>query len=377
MTEQQLSEGWNMVKFGDIARHISKRVEPSETDLEIYVGLEHLDPDSLKIKRHGVPSDVDGQKLLVKKGQIIFGKRRAYQRKVAVADWDCICSAHAMVLEPIANVIIGEYLPVFMQSKEFMSRAISISEGSLSPTIKWKVLENQNFLIPSMEKQLEIVNRYQTSTRVIEKIDECVISAKSLALTILSEQIKKLDKKRYKLSDIAKIVRGSSPRPKGDPRYYGGGVPRLMTEDMNRDGKFVYPKIDTLTIEGAKKSRLIEKGTLVLICSGGPTTVGKPSILGMDACIHDGIFALEELDESICKTEFLYYLLLKNQRAMNKNATHGGVFVNLTTDILKKMELDIPPLSEQDSILNLLNNIDKVIDTKAKKSIEIIKIRTS
>ena len=57
MTEQQLPEGWQMVKFGDIAKHISKRVEPSETDLEIYVGLEHLDPDSLKIKRHGTPSD--------------------------------------------------------------------------------------------------------------------------------------------------------------------------------------------------------------------------------------------------------------------------------------------------------------------------------
>ena len=62
-----------------MATHISKRVEPSETDLDIYVGLEHLDPDSLRIKRHGVPNDVEGQKLLVKKGQIIFGKRRAYQ----------------------------------------------------------------------------------------------------------------------------------------------------------------------------------------------------------------------------------------------------------------------------------------------------------
>jgi hypothetical protein len=48
-----------MVKFGDIAKHISKRVEPSETNLDIYVGLEHLDPDSLKIKRHGVPSASD------------------------------------------------------------------------------------------------------------------------------------------------------------------------------------------------------------------------------------------------------------------------------------------------------------------------------
>ncbi|MCS6129188.1 restriction endonuclease subunit S [Shewanella baltica] len=377
MTEQQLPESWQMVKFGDIAKHISKRVEPSETDLEIYVGLEHLDPDSLKVKRHGVPSDVAGQKLLVKKGQIIFGKRRAYQRKVAVADWDCICSAHAMVLEPINKWIVSDYLPVFMQSDEFMSRAISISEGSLSPTIKWKVLENQTFLIPSRDSQLDCVTRYKTSTRVLEKIDECVASAKVMALAVLNEKIKKLANKKYMLSDISKVIRGASPRPKGDPRYYGGSVPRLMTEDMNRDGKFVYPKIDSLTIEGAKKSRLIKKGTLVLICSGGPTTVGKPSILGEDACIHDGIFALADLDESVCRPEFLYYLLLKNQSVMNKNATHGGVFVNLTTDILKKMELEIPPLSDQDSILTILNNIDEIIHTNSKKIVDLKIIRSS
>lgn len=72
MMEQQLPEGWQMVKFGDIAKHISVRVEPGNTDLKIYVGLEHLESDSLKIKRYGVPADVEGQKLLVKKGQIIF-----------------------------------------------------------------------------------------------------------------------------------------------------------------------------------------------------------------------------------------------------------------------------------------------------------------
>ncbi|WP_241361173.1 restriction endonuclease subunit S, partial [Escherichia coli] len=169
MTEQQLPEGWQMVKFGDIAKHISKRVEPSETDLEIYVGLEHLDPDSLKIKRHGTPSDVEGQKLLVKKGQIIFGKRRAYQRKVAVADWDCICSAHAMVLEANSNTVIPEFLPFIMQSDTFMNRAVAISEGSLSPTIKWKVLSQQEFIIPEMDLQVDFLN----SLKKIEQVLHC------------------------------------------------------------------------------------------------------------------------------------------------------------------------------------------------------------
>ncbi|MBV6578046.1 restriction endonuclease subunit S, partial [Acinetobacter baumannii] len=154
-----LNMEYQEVKFGEIANHISKRVEPSETTLEVYVGLEHLDPDSLKITRHGVPSDVAGQKLLVKKGQIIFGKRRAYQRKVAVADWDCICSAHAMVLEAIPGKILPDFLPFFMQSNQFMERAVEISEGSLSPTIKWKNLEQQSFIIPNLGEQSKVIDR--------------------------------------------------------------------------------------------------------------------------------------------------------------------------------------------------------------------------
>lgn len=189
MTEQQLPEGWQMVKFGDIAKHISKRVEPSETDLEIYVGLEHLDPDSLKIKRHGVPSDVEGQKLLVKKGQIIFGKRRAYQRKVAVADWDCICSAHAMVLEANPKNVIPEFLPFFMQSDVFMERAVAVSEGSLSPTIKWKILSEQKFLIPLKEKQETLLNVLSDVDRNIDALEMAAASQEQLVEAIVNDAL--------------------------------------------------------------------------------------------------------------------------------------------------------------------------------------------
>lgn len=174
-----LNMEYQEVKFGEIAKHISKRVEPSETTLEIYVGLEHLDPDSLKITRHGVPSDVAGQKLLVKKGQIIFGKRRAYQRKVAVADWDCICSAHAMVLEAIPGKILPEFLPFFMQSNQFMERAVEISEGSLSPTIKWKTLENQKFIIPSYNEQNKILQLLQSIEHNFSCLTNIFISIKN------------------------------------------------------------------------------------------------------------------------------------------------------------------------------------------------------
>ena len=166
LSPSSLRKGWQVVKFGEIAKNIFKRVNPSEADLEVYVGLEHLDPQSLRITRRGVLSDVKGQKLRVRPGQIIFGKRRAYQKKLAVADFDGICSAHAMVLEAIQGKIIPELLPFFMQSDMFMDRAVAISEGSLSPTIKWKTLAIQVFPLPPLERQKEILE-------VLEKVKRC------------------------------------------------------------------------------------------------------------------------------------------------------------------------------------------------------------
>lgn len=165
-----------MLRFGDVARHISARVEPGDTDLEIYVGLEHLDPNSLKIKRHGVPSDVEGQKLLAKKGQIIFCKRRAYQRKVAVADWDCICSTDAMILDANPVNIVPDFLPFFMQSDVFVNRVIAHSEGSLSPRIKWKVLAEQEFPFPGKEEQRKIVELCRLFTKNNDKAEDVIES---------------------------------------------------------------------------------------------------------------------------------------------------------------------------------------------------------
>ncbi len=174
LTEQQKKEGWRIVKFDEIAKSVSKRVEPGNTDLEVYVGLEHLDPDNLRITRRGVPSDVTGQKLRVRPGQIIFGKRRAYQRKVAVADFDGICSAHAMVLEAIPKEVVPEYLPFFMQSDMFMERAVSISEGSLSPTIKWKTLANQEFPLPPRKRQEEMLEVFRKLELTLACYDDAI-----------------------------------------------------------------------------------------------------------------------------------------------------------------------------------------------------------
>ncbi len=150
--------GWRRIRFGEIAENVTARVDdPSQAGVERYVGLEHLDPGSLSISRWGHPSDVEATKLRFWPGDVIFGRRRAYQRKLAVADFDGICSAHALVLRAKPDVVHPEFLPLFMQSDLFFSRALAISVGSLSPTINWKTLKEQEFDLPPMAEQRNIV----------------------------------------------------------------------------------------------------------------------------------------------------------------------------------------------------------------------------
>ncbi|MCX0443932.1 restriction endonuclease subunit S [Aeromonas veronii] len=281
MTEQQLPEGWQMVKFGDIAKHISKRVEPTETDLEIYVGLEHLDPDSLKIKRHGVPSDVAGQKLLVKKGQIIFGKRRAYQRKVAVADWDCICSAHAMVLEANPKSVLPDFLPFFMQSDVFMERAVAISEGSLSPTIKWKVLENQSFIFPIKENQKILLEIFKKLELARFAANDAYLSFEKFKKTFLTKLLNQ-HMSQFGMQSVAdlcvQITDGTHDTP--DPVDYG--VP-LVTSKHLVDNKILFEncyQISELSAAEINKRSAVESGDILFAMIG---KIGSPVIVSNDS----------------------------------------------------------------------------------------------
>ncbi len=160
-----------------------------------------------------------------------------------------------------------------------------------------------------------------------------------------------------KLGDLGKIIRGSSPRPKGDPRYYGGDVPRLMVADVTRDGMYVTPKIDFLTKEGAKKSRPCEKGTLVIQVSGNP---GTPAILDVDCCIHDGFAALINTSSETIITEYLFYCL-ERYKIENQSKSVGAIFKNLTTDQLRNFDIPLPPIEIQKRLVKKLNSVSKEI----------------
>ena len=140
-------------RFEQIALNSTAKKKPTEEDRFTYLGLEHLDPGSLTVTRWGADIAPKGEKLLMKKGDVLFGKRRAYQKKVAIAPFDGIFSAHGMVLRPREDVIDKNFFPLFISSDYFLDAAIKISVGSLSPTINWRDLKTLEFDLPDLETQ--------------------------------------------------------------------------------------------------------------------------------------------------------------------------------------------------------------------------------
>lgn len=169
-----------------------------------------------------------------------------------------------------------------------------------------------------------------------------------------------------KLGDLCAVVRGSSPRPKGDPLYYGGNIPRLMVSDVTRDGKYVTPCIDFLTEAGALKSRPMSKGDFVIAVSGQP---GQALILAVDACIHDGFAGLKNLDEKLISKDFLFHFMNFIKDKFSATAA-GAIFQNLTTDQIRELEIPLPPLAEQKRIAAILDKAD-AIRRKRQQAIQL------
>ncbi len=144
---------WQRLRFDQMAENIRETGQPTPEDSSTYIGLEHLDTDSLHVRRWGSGADLKGQKLKMRKGDILFARRNAYLRRVAIAPHDGFFSAHGMILRAKPDVVLPEFLPFFMMSDKFMNRAVEISVGSLSPTINWTTLQLQEFELPPLDQQ--------------------------------------------------------------------------------------------------------------------------------------------------------------------------------------------------------------------------------
>jgi len=182
MNNKTLKPGWRRVKFGDVVRLSKARSQdPLAEGIERYIGLEHLEPGDLRIRSWGSVANGVTFTSVFQPGQVLFGKRRAYQRKVAVADFSGVCSGDIYVLETKdAQVLLPELLPFICQTDAFFDHAVGTSAGSLSPRTNWTSLANFEFALPPMVEQAGLVALLRTHLELVERLREARAAAERM-----------------------------------------------------------------------------------------------------------------------------------------------------------------------------------------------------
>jgi type I restriction enzyme S subunit len=159
------------------------------------------------------------------------------------------------------------------------------------------------------------------------------------------------------IGQLCGVVRGGSPRPAGDPRYFGGPIPWITVGPITADEADYLRRVpEGLTEEGKERSRYIEPHTLLLTNSGA--TLGVPKISLIGGCINDGVAALLDVDYPL-KLYLLHFLRTKTNSMRRIN--QGAAQPNLNTTIIRSIEVPLPPIHEQDRIIKELERRFSVI----------------
>lgn len=158
-----------------------------------------------------------------------------------------------------------------------------------------------------------------------------------------------------KFGECATIVRGASPRPiKNFITTESTGINWIKIGDVKQGDKYITSTAEKITKDGARKSRFVKQGDFILSNS---MSFGRPYILKIDGCIHDGWLAISDFSNKYL-SDFLYHLLNSNscQYEMRKRASFGGAVQNLNADIVRELVLPVPPLPVQEEIVRILDS---------------------
>lgn len=361
------------VKFGDICREVKLTTkDPIADGYERYIGLEHLDSGSLKIKRWGmIAEDNPSFTRVFKKGNILFGKRRPYLKKAAVAEFDGICSGDIIVLESKSNHIIPKLLPHIINSDDFWSWAIQTSSGSLSPRTKYKDLALFELELDSIQQQENKLRVISSITSVADKLDQLGDSRNTLrkTLEILFKPVSSFtfdsnegaDGWEVKtLGEVAKLVPGYAFKSrdfvdKGAPLIRIGN---LYQNSLDMDRKPVYLPEEYLQINS---KYVVYKGDILLSMTG---TAGKEDYGFVVKSHVNGAL----LNQRVCKitplnieSDYLFYYLKSRLLLDQLYSLPGGTKqANISVSQLESLKVILPPLDYQRRVSQLWLELDKI-----------------
>lgn len=343
-------------RFEDIAINSTEKKKPVEEDKYTYLGLEHLDPDSIYVTRFGSDVAPKGEKLLMKKGDVLFGKRRAYQKKVAIAPFDGIFSAHGMVLRPNETVIDKDFFPLFIKSDYFLDEAIKISVGSLSPTINWRDLKELKFSLPSLEEQKKLAqvlwSIYETKEeykKLIKATDELVKSQFSELFTGKYEE--------QKLDDLCSQWFKGQPLKKDDIQESGQNKCIHYGELFTKYGPIIEEIFSLTDVEIVEKKKSKSGDILFPASDVTPTGLARCSAIFEDDVILGGDIIVLRPKMGI-NAAFLSYAINQQKEQLMSRVT-GSLVRHMSSKSLESVEIPVPPIELQNDFVLFAEQSDK------------------
>lgn len=396
-----LPQNWRWTPIREVASDRGQEIPQSTFT---YIDVTAIDKEAGVVADPKVlePSEAPSRaRKITRKGDVIYSCVRPYLLNVAVIETDFDPQPVVSTAFAILNghgLVLPRYLWIVLRSPFMVERVEENQRGQAYPAINDTDFAVLPFPLPPLAEQRRIVTKVGELMGLCDRLEVAWGSQEALrdrlaaaslarlnapdpetfqadarftldalpALTTRPDQLKALRQtilslamrgklvpqderalsKDVELETLATIVRGSSPRPKGDRRYYEGPVPRLLIADITRDGKYVTPRIDSLTIEGAKLSRPMPKGSLVLAISG---SYGVPAFLAVDACIHDGFIGFRDVSP-LLDAEYLF-LVMQFRRPYFDEVVKDSGLKNLTTEHLKRLIVPLFDLNVQRRIV--------------------------
>ncbi|SHJ16502.1 type I restriction enzyme, S subunit [Malonomonas rubra DSM 5091] len=368
MTSQFLNPGWKMVKFGEVVKNANLvERDPGANGVERIVGLEHIDPENLHIRRWNSAEDSTSFTRKFVPGQTLFGKRRAYQRKVAYAEFEGICSGDILTFESKDKaVFLPELLPFICQSDAFFDHALDTSAGSLSPRTNWKALKGYEFPLPPLGEQMRIAELLWATDDAIEKQKIAHKKTTQLLESIRDHEICSKAYKWKKLGSVLKsIVAGKS--------VVGVNTPA----GANEFGVLKVSAVGSNGFEANENKRLIDssaflpqyrvnEGALLI------TRCNTTDLVGRACLTHKGYSNLMlcdktlqlVLDDSKADKRYIFEALrARNLRTqiMGRATGTGGAMKNISQQDIRSLLVPFPPLEVQKMIAAKVVEVNKRI----------------
>ena len=313
-----------IVRFGDIVREVKLNVDRINNPYEFYVAGDHMDSEDLTIRRKGAfATDDVGPAFtrIFKPGQILYGSRRTYLKKVAVADFEGICSNTTFVLESKdPQVFCQDLLPFIMLSEKFTKWSIGHSKGSTNPYVLFSDLADFEFYLPSLEEQKVLADKLWAAYRVKEAYRQLLATTDDM----LKAKFQKMfgeEKNMRVWKDVLTILNG-----KAYPNEYLSEGP--------------YPIYGSGGIMGYAEDYLFSENTIIV---GRKGNINSPILVKEKYWAVDTAFSLN-IDTSILDPLYFYeWCCLFDFTYFNKQ----GVLPSLTRSDLYTINMPVPPIEKQ------------------------------